>query len=291
MTRYLLLLSTAGFAAACSGGYSTPGTGAAPTPAAPGAVAPAPTTKALQLVPGTMRYLVHQDVHIQQEYTGLPPTIDLRYGLYLTAAIAAPTDSLGFPTTFTVDSIKVDSGIQMPPQINLSAARGYRVTGRLSTTGEFTNPVSSDTGAAASLGNLLPRFRSFFPRLPAGGVRPGDTWTDSSTATDSPGGTTITSRSLNHRTATTWEDRGGTRALRLEGTGTYQFSGAGEQGGAPFTIEGSGAGTGWQLLAIDGRYLGGEARDSTMLTIELPMQGITIPRRQIARTTVTALPR
>lgn len=291
MTRYLLLLSTIGFAAACSGGYSTAGTGAAPAPAAPGPVAPAPTAKALQLVPVTMRYLVYQDVHIQQEFTGLPPTIDLRYGLYLTAAIAAPADSLGFPTTFTVDSIKVDSGIQLPPQINLAAARGYRVTGRLSPTGEFTNPVSSDTGAAASLGNLLPRFRSFFPRLPVGGVRPGDTWTDSSTATDSPGGTTITSRSLNHRTATTWEDRGGTRALRLEGTGTYQFSGVGEQGGAPFTIEGSGAGTGWQLLAIDGRYLGGEARDSTTLTIDLPMQGITIPRRQIARTIVTALPR
>jgi len=291
MTRSLLLLSTIGFATACSGGYSTAGTGAAPTPAAPGAAAPAPTATALQLVPGTMRYLVYQDVHIQQEFTGLPPTIDLRYGLYLTVAIAAPADSLGYPTTFTVDSIKVDSGIQLPPQVNLAAAKGYRVTGRLSLTGEFTNPVSSDTGAAASLANLLPRFRSFFPRLPVGGVRPGDTWTDSTTATDSPGGTTITSRSLNHRTATTWEDRGGTRALRLEGTGTYQFSGAGEQGGAPFTIEGSGTGTGWQLLAIDGRYLGGEARDSTTLTIDLPMQGITIPRRQIARTTVTALPR
>jgi len=291
MTRSLLLLSTIVAAAACSSGYSTPGTGAAPTPAVPGPAAPAPSAKALQLLPGTTRYLVYQDVHIQQDFTGLPPTIDLRFGLYLTTTIAAPADSLGYPTTFTVDSIKVDSGIQLPPQINLAAARGYRVTGRLSATGEFTNPVASDSGAAASLGNLLPRFRSFFPRLPVGGVRPGDTWTDSATATDSPSGTTITSRSLNHRTATTWEDHGGIRALRLEGTGTYQFSGAGEQGGAPFTIEGSGTGTGWQLLAIDGRYLGGEARDSTTLTIDLPMQGITIPRRQIARTTVTALPR
>jgi len=289
MTRSLLLLSAIVVAAACSSGYSAPG--ATPAPAAPGAAAPAPSAKALQLLPGTTRYLVYQDVHIQQDFTGLPPTIELRYGLYLTATIAGPADSLGYPTTFTVDSITVDSGIQLPPQINLAAARGYRVTGRLSATGEFTNPVSSDSGAAASLGNLLPRFRSFFPRLPVGGVRSGDTWTDSTTATDSPGGTTITSRSLNHRTATTWEDHGGIRALRLESTGTFQFSGAGEQGGAPFTVAGSGTGTGRQLLAIDGRYLGGEARDSTTLTIDLPMQGITIPRRQIARTTVTALPR
>ena len=288
MTRSLLL-PTIVVAAACSSGYSAPG--ATPAPAAPGAAAPAPSAKALQLLPGTTRYLVHQDVHIQQDFAGLPPTIELRYGLYLTATIAGPADSLGYPTTFTVDSITVDSGIQLPPQINLAAAKGYRVTGRLSATGEFTNPVSSDTGAAASLGNLLPRFRSFFPRLPVGGVRSGDTWTDSTTATDSPGGTTITSRSLNHRSATTWEDHGGIRALRLESTGTFQFSGAGEQGGAPFTLGGSGTGTARQLLAIDGRYLGGEARDSTTLTIDLPMQGITIPRRQIARTTVTALPR
>ena len=288
MTRSLLL-PTIVVAAACSSGYSAPG--ATPAPAAPGAAAPAPSAKALQLLPGTTRYLVHQDVHIQQDFAGLPPTIELRYGLYLTATIAGPADSLGYPTTFTVDSITVDSGIQLPPQINLAAAKGYRVTGRLSATGEFTNPVSSDTGTAASLGNLLPRFRSFFPRLPVGGVRSGDTWTDSTTATDSPGGTTITSRSLNHRSATTWEDHGGIRALRLESTGTFQFSGAGEQGGAPFTLGGSGTGTARQLLAIDGRYLGGEARDSTTLTIDLPMQGITIPRRQIARTTVTALPR
>jgi len=149
-----LLLSTIVVAAACSSGYSAPG--ATPAPAAPGAAAPAPSAKALQLLPGTTRYLVHQDVHIQQDFTGLPPTIDLRFGLYLTTTIAAPADSLGYPTTFTVDSIKVDSGIQLPPQINLAAARGYRVTGRLSATGEFTNPVASDSGAAASLGISSP---------------------------------------------------------------------------------------------------------------------------------------
>jgi hypothetical protein len=94
---------------------------------------------------------------------------------------------------------------------------------------------------------------------------------------------------VNRRAAKTWEDRGGIRALRLEGSASYQFNGSGEQGGAPFTIAGSGTGTGLQFLSSEGRYLGGESRDSTTLTIELPLQGISIPRRQIARTTVTAL--
>jgi hypothetical protein len=159
----------------------------------------------------------------------------------------------------------------------------------LTPSGEFTNPTPSDTGTAASLGNLLPRFRGFFPRLPPGGIRPDTAWTDSTTTTETSGGSTITTHSVNRRAAKTWEDRGGIRALRLEGSASYQFNGSGEQGGAPFTIAGSGTGTGLQFLSSEGRYLGGESRDSTTLTIELPLQGISIPRRQIARTTVTAL--
>lgn len=285
-----LLFSTVVCTAACGGGYTRPGTGAAPAPAVP----PTPTTEAprpaaLLLAPGTMRYMVRQDVHIQQDFAGLPPTIDLRYGLYLTATIAEPSDSVGFPTSFTVDSVKVDSGSQLPPQVNLAAAKGFRVTGRLTPTGEFKNPLPSDSTTVASLGNLLPRFRSFFPRLPPGGVRPGDSWTDSTSATDASGGATITTRSLNLRTATTWEDRAGTQALRLESRATYQFKGTGEQGGSVFTIDGTGTATGLQYLANNGRYLGGESRDSTTLTIDLQAQGITIPRRQLTHTTVTAL--
>jgi hypothetical protein len=256
---------------------------------------PRPGTPVLLLAPGTTRYVVRQDVHIQQDFTGVPPTIDLKYALYLTATIGGPADSTGgLPTTFTVDSIAVDSASQLPPQIDLSAARGFRVTGRLSPTGEFLSGPCDTSAAIASLGNLLPRFRSFFPRLPAGGVAPQTSWTDSTTASDSAscsGGATITTRSQNRRAATTWEEREGTRALRLESTATYQFSGSGDQGGSPFTLNGSGMGTGVQFLSNDGRYLGGELRDSSTLTIDLPAQGVTIPRRQIAHTIIAVLQR
>jgi hypothetical protein len=213
----------------------------------------------------------------------------LGYGLYLTATVAGPTDSIGYLASFTVDSVTIDSGSQLPPQINLAGAKGFRVTGRLTPTGEFTNPIPSDSNAAASLGNLLPRFRSFFPRLPVGGIHPDTSWTDSTTTTDGAGGTTITTHALSRRSAITFEDRGGIRALRIETASTYQFNGTGEQSGAAFTIDGSGMGTGIQFLSSDGRYLGGESHDSTTLTIDLPMQGITIPRRQTANTIVTAL--
>ena len=274
-------------AVACAGGSGAPGTPPAPTSAAPArSSARAPL---LQLSPARMRYLVRQDVNIQQDFAGLPPTMHLGYGLYLTATVTGPADSTGYLATFTVDSVAIDSGSQIPPQINLASAKGFRVSGRLMPTGEFTNPIPSDSNTASNLGNLLPRFRSFFPRLPAGGVRPDTSWNDSTTTTETSGGSSITTHVQSHRNATVWEDRGGIRALRIEVAATYQFNGTGEQGGAAFIINGTGSGGGIQYLAGDGRYLGGEARDSTTMTIDLPVQGITIPRRQTANTTVTAL--
>lgn len=274
-------------AVACAGGSTRPGT---PAPA-PSPAAAQPSTRAplLQLAPATMRYLVRQDVHIEQNYAGLPPTMHLGYGLYLTATVSGPADSTGYRASFTVDSVAIDTGSQIPQQLNLASAKGFRVTGRLSPNGEFTNPTPSDSNTAASLGSLLPRFRSFFPRLPAGGVRPDTSWSDSTTTTETSGGASITTHVQSRRTATVWVERSGIRALRIEVAATYQFSGTGEQSGSAFTIDGTGMGGGIQYLAGDGRYLGGEAHDSTTLTIDLPIQGVTIPRRQIANTTVTAL--
>ena len=292
MMPRLPLLTAVLLAAACGGSPPRTGTAPTPTPAAPPGVAPvhSPT---VQFAPSTTRFLVRQDLHILQDYAGLPPTIDLRYGLFVTAAIGAPADS-GLPTTFTIDSIVVDSATQLPPQINLAAARGYRVTGRLLSTGEFISGPCDTSAAAAGIGSLLPRFRSFFPRLPVGGVRPAMTWSDSADVTDNPacsGGASITTHAANQRTAAAWEDHAGSRALRLESTSSYRFNGSGQQSGNPFTIDGSGAGTGFAYLSSDGRYLGGEQRDSATLTIDLQVQGISIPRRQFSHTVVTALPR
>ena len=293
MTPRLPLLTAVLLALACGGG--PPRTGTAPTPA-PGAPLPgvAPVhSPTVQFAPSTSHFLVRQDLHILQDYAGLPPTIDLRYGLFVTAALGAPADS-GLPATFTIDSIVVDSATPLPPQINLAAARGYRITGRLLSTGEFISSPCDTSAAASGISSLLPRFRSFFPRLPLGGVRPAMTWSDSTDVTDNPactGGSSITTHSANQRTAAAWEDHAGSRALRLESTSSYRFNGSGQQSGNAFTIDGSGVGTGFAYLSSDGRYLGGEQRDSATLTIDLQVQGITIPRRQLSHTVVTALPR
>ncbi|HTR21331.1 MAG TPA: hypothetical protein VMH88_10810 [Gemmatimonadales bacterium] len=257
-----------------------------PTPAPPHATA---APDAAKLLPGSAHYLLHTRIHIQQDFTGLPPVIELGYSIYLSTAVTGPADSSGWPTSFTIDSILTDSGLTMPPGMNLAAARGYRLAGRVKSNGEFVSGVSSDSGVAQSLGQLLPRFRNFYPRLAGRELKPGDAWSDTTNTTDATAGGTITTKSISRRTAAPWGTRNGVRALPVNVMSTFDFSGTGDGGGFPFSIEGAGAGTATQYLGADGRYLGAESRDSSSLSLILPTQGATIPRRQIAQTTLTLL--
>lgn len=271
--------------AACASQTST----TAPTKPTPAPARPPAGPDVARLVPGPAHYLLHTRIHIQQDFTGLPPVIELGYSIYLSTAVTGPSDSGGWPTTFTIDSILADSGLTMPPSMNLASARGYRLAGRVRSTGEFVSGVPSDSGVAQSLGQLLPRFRSFYPRLAAREVKPGDAWSDTASTTDVTTGGTITTKSISRRTAAPWGTRNGVRALPMDVASTFDFSGTGDGGGFPFTIEGAGTGLATQFLGADGRYLGAESRDSSSLNLVLPTQGVTIPRRQIAQTTLTLL--
>src|SRR2546425_6994732 len=79
-------------------------------------------------------------------------------------------------------------------------------------------------------------------------------------------------------------------SVRLEASSTYQVAGAGQNGGQPFELAGSGSSTTVSFIAVDGRYLGGESRDSAALTVRLPVQGIAIPVVQLTHTTVAVQP-
>jgi hypothetical protein len=171
-------------------------------------------------------------------------------------------------------------------------ARGRRLvfSGRLTSRGDFVNAVASDTTVAQSLVQVLGNFREFLPRLPAAGLKPGAAWTDTVEVKQRAGGTEVSRRSISHATVASWAEHAGVRSLRVEGAFTYQLAGAGQNAGQPFELAGAGDGTVTSFLADDGRYVGGESRDSASLTIRLPVQGVAIPVIQVTRTTVTVLP-
>ena len=298
MIRRLLLAGTA-LAAACAAGSRGTPTAAAPalTPA-PGAPTPTATTEgpsahrsdAVRYGPSAVRYVLHRRLHIQQALGDQTQAQDVGARIFVAAAITGPADTIGYPTTFLVDSIVADSGTPPPIVDNISKVRKLVFAGRVAPRGEFVNALASDSVAAQSVVQLLGNFRDFLPRLPIDGIRPGVAWTDTVETTQKGSGSEVSRRSITHAMAAAWEDRLGTRTVRVEGSQTYRVAGGGKNAGQPFELSGAGAGSGVAYIAADGRYLGGEWQDSTTLTVRLPVQGVAVPVIQVTRTTVAVLP-
>jgi hypothetical protein len=300
MTRASLVLVTA-LAAACGSRRGV--TAAPPVPASPAPAPPVATSQPVPLAPAAprrsdavrygpsaLRYLVHRQLHVQQGQAERPQATDLGARIFLAATITGPADSIGYPATFTVDSIVPDSGTPPPLADNLSRARKLVFSGRLLPRGEFVNGVASDSALAQSLVQFLANFRDFMPRLPRDGLTPGVAWTDTVDATQKGGSSEVSRRAILRSTAAAWEDHAGARSLRLEAASTYQLAGTGQNAGQPFDLSGSGSATVVSFIAADGRYLGGESRDSTSLTVHLAVQGLAVPVTQVTHTTVAVLP-
>ncbi len=258
-------------------------------PAAPPPLPPPAGPPGLRLGPSALRYMMHQAIHIEQEFQGMRQPLDYGLRIFFAVTISGPADSAGYPTTITVDSIAPDSGTAAPMGINLGAAKALSFAGRLTPRGEFRRQVPSDSTAAQSLSPIVGSFRNFFPRLPGTGMTLGATWTDTTTENDrAAGSVTVTSISRSHAAA--WEDRGGVHTMRVEVASDFTIKGGGQQAGQPFEVAGAGVRSGVDYIAVDGRYMGGESHDSTSMTITLPIQAMTIPRTQVSKTTVTVLP-
>ena len=293
MTPRLLLVVIA-LVGGCASGRA--GTVAATPPAAP---AQPPTTPpspppgaalaSVRYGPGALRYLLHRQLHIRQTLGDQVQAQSLGARIFVTMAITGPADSVGYPTTFSIDSIVADSGTPAPIADNIVKVRKLVFAGRVARRGEFVNVVPSDSALAQSVAQLLGNFRDFLPRLPADGVKPGAAWTDTVETTQKGSDATSSRRATIHATATPWE-RAGVSGLRVETSQTYHVTGSGKNAGQPYELSGDGTATGSAFLAADGRYLAGEVRDSTALTIRLPVQGVSVPVIQVAQTAVSVLP-
>jgi hypothetical protein len=281
---------------ACGGQSSTTSTIPAPQQD-PGANAPVTVTtmpprsgsNKIRFGPSALRYMVHQQVRIEHDRPDMPPVTYLGWRTFVASTITGPADSLGYPAIFTVDSIVPDSGMTLPPWMDVAAARGLRFVGHLAPTGEFLGGRASDSASADKLSMLIGKFRNFYPRIPSGGVSEGDTWTDTLTLTDSVSGRASTRKAVRQVRAAGWEETASGRALRLEVTEQYEQAESGNTG-QPFEAKGTGISSGVERIGAAGRYLGAVNKDSINLVITLPSQGLTIPRRQLTLTTVTVLP-
>src|SRR5207244_13116310 len=121
-------------------------------------------------------------------------------------------------------------------------------------------------------------------------LEPAAAWTDTVEATQNGASSEGSRRASVRSAAAAGEDYAVAHSVRLEASSTYQVAGAGQNGGQPFELAGSGSSTAVSFIAVDGRYLGGGSRDSSALTVRLPVQGIGSAVAQLTHTTVAVQP-
>ncbi len=292
--RRIAVLAILGVAMACaSSRASAPPTVTPPGPTTrvPDAPPPPSGPRPVRFGPSALRYVIRRQISATQTFQGQTSSSRLGFRLFVHATVRGPADSLGYPATFTVDSIVADSGVTLPVTINLAAARGLSYSGVLAPDGELKNSTASDTIVARGLSQVLANFRDFYPGIPAGGLTLNAAWIDTTSRTDRAGiFDRVTVTTIARSRAAAIEELAGAHAIRLEVDAILAITGAGNQGGQNLDLAGKGTRHATEYVAVDGRFLGGESLDSTDLEIAVPAQGQVVSIKQIAKSIVQVLP-
>jgi len=205
--------------------------------------------------------------------------------LHVTVA-EAPTPGT-FNVTILLDSLQaLESGQPASPDTVL-AARGTRWTATLSSTGGL-GPLTADKQGTLPE-ELTGRLRLLFPALPAGGVREGMQWSDTTeyrlTADAFPG----TERAVTTYTATASDAPGMRQGITLQSTGTYQRTGTRMQADQELQMSATGTRRQSHILGLDGNLVSAQGNDAGDMTITVPSVGQTVPVQQRGSYSVTSL--
>jgi len=291
-TEVALAVAVAGvMLAACSSGTSANPPAPTPAPRAGEPAPPAPTTPghgpAVAYKPlraGAYRLERHDSLTLQ--YPGGATQEQVRDRVaYLHVTVAEASAPGTFNVTILLDSLQaLESGQPVSPDSAL-AARGTHWTATLTSTGGL-GPLAADKQGTLP-DELTGRLRLLFPALPAGGVREGMEWGDTTeyrlTADAFPG---------TERAVTTYKaiaSDASRKGITLQSTGSYQRTGTRTQADQELEMSATGTRRQSHLLGYDGILVSAEGNDVGDMTITVPTVGQTVPVQQRGTYSVTSL--
>jgi hypothetical protein len=261
-------------------GSSRPPEAVAPPP--PPADAPA------SVRPTTARYRVASHSTVQQDLQGQIQRTQLHL-VYFTTLTVAPDTGNRMRATLIIDSILPDAvGIISPAE--RARAAGAQFSAVIEPDGRVSGHAGADSLLSLRLRQVATGFWQAYPRMPNGGVRPGEVSSDTTEMVSTSSDGTVTVRSMNQRSALAWQDRGGVRTLPIRVESNYTVEGSGQQMGQPFTLSGTGSRTMMQSVSADGKFIGNQTSDSARIEVMLTQMGLSIPGTQVRADTVTLLP-
>jgi hypothetical protein len=209
--------------------------------------------------PGTQRYRIEISTQNQRDQNGgrAPAEFDYTTTQVVTVQLARRSrDTLAL--TVTVDSIEQGSTLDAPKQ-DLSWARGVKLTGTISPTGQvyaFDAPANAD----GNLRGLYDGFRFFLPALPSS-LAAGASWADTARQRTGKRGEfdSVSTQKVVSSRVTGDTTYAGQRAWRIERTGNLSLSGQGSEAGKTLRVAGDGTIKGVQYVSASGVFLGARA--------------------------------
>lgn len=196
---------------------------------------------------------------------------------FLRITLAESPTPGAYQVSIVLDSLlATENGVAVSPDSTL-AVRGTRWTAMMTPSGGLSR---LEANRESMLGDEVQgRLRLLFPPLPAGGVREGMEWTDTTqyelVADAFPGteSTVVTYRANEAESAAT-------DAIALESRGNYTRSGTRMQGDQELQMTASGNREGVHRIGLKGILLSAEGRDTGEMTISVPALGQTVPVKQ-----------
>ena len=186
-----------------------------------------------------------------------------------------------------LDSLQALENGQPGSPDSIAAARGTRWTATLSTTGGLSALTPDRTGTLPD--ELTGRLRLLFPALPAGGVREGMEWTDTTeyhlTADAFPGSERAVITYHAARRATP-QARG--RGSPCGATGSYDRTGTRNQADQELQMQATGTRQGAHVLGLDGVLISAQGNEAGDMTITVPTVGQTVPVKQSGSYAITS---
>lgn len=196
-------------------------------------------------------------------------------------------DAAGYLATIVLDSLQSAVGGVPAVLDSIIPARGTRWTATLTPDGKLS-ALRADR--SSTLGDQIgSNLRYLFPVLPAGGVRSGMEWTDTTEVPIRVDAFDATERSLTRYRAVDSDDPRAKQALKLESNGSYQRSGKGTQYDQQLEMTASGNRSAIHYFDSDGTLFAASGSDSGNMTITVPAVGQTVPVKQSGTYSITSL--
>ncbi len=189
--------------------------------------------------------------------------------------------------SMTTDSASATASAPAPTP-DVSGLIGATITGGMSADGHMATSTVTDKAGKPMDPSMALSMRSFLPRLKVGAAR-GTSWSDTVSTKGNQNGAEVTTVSITSYTLAGDTTVAGARGWKLTSTSMGTIDGAGNMGGADFTIKGAMTGQGTMVIGAGGVFAGGGNTIEIKMTVDVPAASMQIPITQQTTKTYTRL--